>query len=92
MPKNLKSNNIVQLLSEAEELVQTINSDAIKDMEEEHRIQFEKHAQHLKKIKTEVHDKIKNKSTSEIGSSAEGIHEAIQDIVRAMRSLTKNLT
>jgi hypothetical protein len=27
--------------------------------------------------------------TSEIGASAEGMHEAIQDIVKAMRDLTK---
>jgi phosphoenolpyruvate-protein kinase (PTS system EI component) len=54
MPKNLESKNIDQLLAEADELIRQINSDAIKDMEEEHRIQFEKHAQNLKKIKSEV--------------------------------------
>ena len=92
MPKNLESKNIDQLLAEAEELIQQINSDAIKDMEEEHRIQFEKHAQNLKKIKSEVHGKIEKKGTSEISSSAEGIHEAIQDIVKAMGGLTKYLS
>jgi gas vesicle protein len=89
MPKNLETKNIDQLLAEAEQLIQQINSDAIKDMEEEHRIQFEKHAQNLKKIKSEVQDKIEAKGTSEISSSAEGMHEAIQDIVKAMRDLTK---
>ena len=84
--------NIEQLLAEADELIQQINSDAIKDMEEEHRIQFEKHAQNLKKIKSEVQSKIEKKGTSEISSSADGIHEAIQDIVKAMRSLTKYLS
>ena len=92
MPKNLESKNIEQLLAEAEELVQKINSDAIKDMKEEHRIQFEKHAQNLKKIKAEVNGKIEKKGTSEISSSAEGMHEAIQDIVKAMRNLTKYLS
>lgn len=47
--------NIEQLLAEADKLIQQINSDVINDMEEEHRIQFEKHAQNLKKIKSEVH-------------------------------------
>jgi len=84
--------NIEQLLAEADELIQQINSDAIKDMEEEHRIQFEKHAQNLKKIKSEVQSKIEKKGTSEISSSADGIHEAIQDIVKAMRGLTKYLS
>jgi hypothetical protein len=92
MPKNLESKNIDQLLAEAEELIQQINSDAIKDMEEEHRIQFEKHAQNLKKIKSELHGKIEKKGTSEISSSAKGIHEAIEDIVKAMGGLTKYLS
>ncbi|MFC1857409.1 hypothetical protein ACFL9U_05190 [Thermodesulfobacteriota bacterium] len=91
MPKNLESKNIEQLLAEADELIQQINSDAIKDMEEEHRIQFEKHAQNLKKIKAEVQAKIEKKETSEIGSGAEGIHAAIQDIVKAMRDLKNYL-
>jgi len=92
MPKKLESKNVEQLLAEADELIQQINSDAIKDMEEEHRIQFEKHAQNLKKIKSEVQGKIEKKGTSEIISSADGIHEAIQDIVKAMRGLTKYLS
>ena len=92
MPKNLESKNIEQLMAEADELIRQINSDAIKDMEEEHRIQFEKHAQNLKKIKSEVQSKIEKKGTSEISSGADGIHEAIQDIVKAMRGLTKYLS
>ena len=92
MPTNLESKNIEQLLAEAEELIRQINSDAINDMKEEHRIQFEKHAQDLKKIKSEVQGKIEKKRTSEISSSAGGMHEAIQDIVLAMRGLTKYLS
>ena len=89
MPKNIESRNIEQLLAEADELIQQINSDAINDMQEEHRLQFEKHSQNLKKIKSEIQGEIKKKGTSEIGASAEGMHEAIQDIVKAMRDLTK---
>jgi hypothetical protein len=88
MPKNLESINIEQLLAEADELIQQINSDAINDMQEEHRLQFEKHAQNLKKIKSEVEGKIEKKTNS----GAEGMHEAIQDIVKAMRDLTKFLS
>ena len=92
MLKSLESKNIDQLLAEADELIQQINSDAIKDMQEEHLLQFEKHAQNLKKIKSEVQDKIEKKGTSELSSSAEGMHEAIQDIVKAMQSLKKYLS
>ena len=87
MPKTLESKNIEQLLAEADELIRQINSDGIKEMQEEHRLQFETHAQNLKKIKSDVHHKIENEETSEISSSAEGIHEAIEDIVKAMRGM-----
>ena len=83
--KNLELENIEQLLAEADDLIQQINSDAINDMQEEHRLQFEKHAQNLKKIKSEVQGKIEKKTNS----GADGMHEAIQDIVKAMRDLTK---
>ena len=91
MAKNLEPKNIEQLMAEADELIRQINSDAIDDMQEEHRLQFEKHAQHLEKIKSEVQDKIQKKETTEIGSGAEGMHAAIQDIVRAMQDLKNKL-
>ena len=87
MPKNLESINIEQLLAEADDLIQQIHTDAINDIQEEHRLQFEKHAQNLKKIKSEFQNKIEKKGTSEISSGAEGMHEAIQDIVKAMQDL-----
>jgi len=90
MPDNAATKNVDQLLAEAEELIQQINSDVINDLQEEHRLQFEKHAQKLKKIKSEVQGDIEKKGTSEISSSAEGMHEAIQDIVKAMQGL-KNM-
>lgn len=85
MNKNIDSMNIEQLLVEAEELIQRINSDTIKDMNEGHRMEFEMHAQNLKKIKSEVHGKTGKEGASEIGSGADGVHEAIDDIVKAMR-------
>jgi hypothetical protein len=91
MPKNIEPENIEQLLAEADELIRQINSDAIEDMQEEHRLQFEKHAQNLEKIKSEVQAKIQKKETTEIGSGAEGMHAAIQDIVRAMQDLKNKL-
>ena len=91
MSKNLESKSIDQLLAEADELIRQVNSDAIKDMKEEHRIHVEKHAQNLKKIKSEVQSKIEKKETSEISSSADGMHEAIQDIVKSMTELKNYL-
>ncbi len=88
MPNNVASKNIEQLLAEADELIQQINSDVINDMQEEHRLKFEQHAQNLKKIKSEVQGKIEKKTNS----GAEGMHAAIQDIVKAMQDLTKYLS
>ena len=61
MSENLTSKRIDRLLAEADDLVQKINSDAVKDLQVEHRLQVEKHAQHLKKIKAEVRGKIEKK-------------------------------
>jgi len=91
MPNNLESKNIEQLIAEADELIRQINSDILKDLEEEHRMQFEKHAQNFKKIKSEVQSKIEEKGTSGISASADGMHEAIQDIVKAMKNLKNDL-
>ena len=79
--------DIDQLLAEADELIKQINSNAIKDMEEEHLIRFEAHAQSLKRLRSEVQEKIDKKGTPENGSYSEGMHEAIDDIVKAMKNL-----
>ena len=92
MSKNLESKSVDQLLAEADELIQQIQSDAIEDMKEEHRLQFEKHAQNFKKIKSEVQGKIEKTGASKKNHGAEGVHEAILDIVKAMRNLTEYLS
>ena len=51
MSEYLESKDIKKLMAEADELVKRIDSDAVKNMKEEHRLQVEIHAQHLKKIK-----------------------------------------
>ena len=84
--------NIEQLLAEADELIKMINSDAIKNMKEEHLIEFEKCAQNLEKIKYEARNGIEKIGTGETESVASGAHEAIQDILKAMRDMTKYLS
>ena len=88
MPTTIESRSIDQLLAEADELVQKYNSEFLEELEEEHRLQFEKHAQRLQEIKSEVQAKTENKGTIESFSTAEGMHEAILDIVKAMKDLT----
>ena len=46
--------DIERLIDEADELVQRINFDVLNELEEEHRLQFEIHAQKLEKIESEL--------------------------------------
>ncbi len=91
MNATFKSNDIDRLLAEADELIKQIHSDAIRDMEEEHRIQFEMHAQSLKKLRAEAQERTATKGEAEDGPYSEGMHKAILDIVTAMKNLGTNL-
>ena len=92
MSENLPPRSIDRLLVEADELIQQLNADALEDLREEHRLQVEIHAQHLKKIKAEVRGKIDKQGASDSDHGAEGMHEAFQEISKAMVELTKYLS
>ena len=83
---------IENILAEADELISQLNSRLTEDMEETQRTQFEIYANELKKRRQEVQDKTEKGKISDYGSSGEGIHEAIDDIVTAMRGLISSLT
>ena len=61
-------------------------------MEEEKRIQIEPQAQSLERLKSEVQDKIRKEGTLESRPYGEGMHEAIEDIVKAMKALASYLS
>ena len=92
MSTNLSVGDVERLMAEADELVQRINTDVSNEMEEEHRLQFEMHARNLERLKSDVQDGIDKKKASKSGAGAEGFHEAILDIVKAMRGLKKFLS
>jgi hypothetical protein len=92
MKTTLKSKDIDQLLAEAEELLQQLDPELLEYFEEEQRAQLEEHAQSLKKLKSEVHDKIEKEGTPESSSYSEGTHEAIEDIVKAMKTMAGYLS
>ena len=79
--------DIDRLLAEADELIKQINSNTLKGLEEEHRIRFETHAQSLKRLRSEVQEKIEKEGTPEGGAYGEGMHQAIDDIMTAMKNL-----
>ena len=92
MSTNISEADIERLLAEADEITRRINADVLKEMEEEHRLQFEIYAQKLEKIKSEVKGGSDKKKAWTAGSSAEGLHEAILDIVKAMQGFAKTLS
>ncbi|MGA2027023.1 MAG: hypothetical protein ABSH17_08145 [Syntrophobacteraceae bacterium] len=91
MGTTLKHEDIEKMLAEADELLRQIDPEITKDKEERRRAQLEEHVQRLKKLKFEVQDKIKKEGASESGSYGEGMHEAIEDIAKAMKELASYL-
>jgi hypothetical protein len=92
MQRDLEHRKTAELLAEAEDLIRKINSDALQYMQDDHRLAFEKHVEKLKKIKSSAQVQTKAKNEANISDSAEGMHAAIQDIVKAMQQLTHHLT
>jgi hypothetical protein len=91
MKTTLKPKDIDQILAEADELLQQIDPELLEYIEEEQRAQLEEHAQSLKKLKSEVHDKIEKGGTPGSSSYSEGTHEAIEAIVKAMKTMASYL-
>lgn len=91
MPENLKSKNIEELMAEADELIRQINADIIEEMKEEHLLELEKHTQRFKTIKAAVQEKGEKQKAFELSGSADGMHEAILDIVTAVQDFKNKL-
>ena len=91
MQKTFKNENIERVMAEADELLKRTDPEILEYMEEERRLQLAEHAQRLKNLTSEVQGKIEKEGTPESGSYGEGMHEAIEDIVKAMKGLSSYL-
>ena len=92
MQKTFKHEDIEQILAEADDLLRQIDPEIIEYMEEERRAQLEEQAQSLKKLKSEVQDRIGKAGSPEGSAYGEGMHEAIEDIAKAMKGLASYLS
>jgi len=92
MKSSNMSKDIDQILAEADEFLQQIDPEILEYIEEEQRAQLEEQVQSLKKLKSEVQDKIEKEGTPESSSYSEGTHEAIEDIVKAMKTMAGYLS
>jgi hypothetical protein len=87
MQKTYEYEDIEQILAEAEDLLQQIDPEIIEYLKEEKRAQLEQQAQSLKKLKSELEDKIRQEGPSKSRPYSEGMHEALDDIAKAMKAL-----
>jgi hypothetical protein len=92
MQKTFEQEDIQQILAEADELLQKLNPEITEYMEETRRLQLEQQAQSLKELRSEIQEKIEKEGPSTSGSISEGVHQAIDDIVKAMKSLANYLS
>lgn len=92
MPSAFKYEDIDQLLAEADALIERINSGAIEDMEEGRRIQMDLQAQRLKKLRAEAQEKVSKEDSQDSGSFGEGMHQAILEIMAAVKNLGGDLS
>ncbi|MDR3567460.1 MAG: hypothetical protein P4L43_05460 [Syntrophobacteraceae bacterium] len=91
MQKGFKNEDIEQILAQADDLLKKTDPEIIEYMEEERRLQLAEHARKLKKLKSEVQSKSGKEGTPQSGAYGEGMQEAIEDIVKAMKGLSSYL-
>jgi len=92
MQKTYNYEDIEEILAEAEDLLQQLDPEIIAYLKEEQRAQLEQQAQSLKQLKSEVEDKIGKEGPSQSRPYSEGMHEAMDDIVKAMKDLASYLS
>jgi hypothetical protein len=91
MQKTYTYEDIEQILAEADDLLQQIDPEVIEYLKDEQRAQLEQQAQNLKKLRSELEDKIGQEEPSKSWPYGEGMHEAMDDIVTAMKALASYL-
>jgi hypothetical protein len=92
MEKTYQYEDIEQILAQADDLLQQFDPKIIAYLKEEQQAQLEEQAQILKKLKSEVQDKIGEEEPAKSKPYSEGMHEAIDDIMKAMKTLSNYLS
>ncbi len=87
MNKSITFEEIEQLLAEVDDLLDQINSEVLDYLEEDQRAELQEQAQSLRELRSGLQDKIGKEEPRHTTSYSEGMHEAIEDIVRAMKAL-----
>ena len=92
MPPAQNQKEIESLLSEADELIHHLNSGLLDHMEEHHRAKVKTYADEIENHRNRVLSKKEKAESSDFSSSSEGMHKAIDDIVKALKGIVQDLT
>ena len=92
MSEKPSSKDLAQLMADADALIQQMDGEFLENMNDAHRLAAEKHAQRLKEMKSAIEAHRENDEAADFGHGAKGMHEAIQEITKAMGELAKYLT
>jgi hypothetical protein len=92
MQEAFKYEDIEQILAEADDLLQQIDAEILEYLGEEQRIELEQQIQSLRKLKSELKGEIRKEEPSQNGTYSNGMHEAIEDIVKALKALASYLS
>jgi DNA repair exonuclease SbcCD ATPase subunit len=92
MDKSITYEEIDQLLAEVDDLLDQIDSEILDYLEEDQRAELEQQAQSLRELRSGLQDKIGEEEPRHATSYSEGMHEAMEDIVKAMKALAGYLS
>lgn len=90
--KALSSTDIKELLSEADALIQKIHTEFTDEVEEEKRLQLEARRADLEASRENVASITENRPRETDNRPSSGIHEAIDDLVSAIKETSRILT
>ena len=87
-----KPSTIDKVIAEANDLIRQIHSEKMQGMGAEKQAEYERKVQRLEELKAVIKEKSGGAQTSGGGSVSEGIHDAIDDLVKAVNETAKELT
>lgn len=86
-----KPSQIDEAMAEADDLIRQIYAEKIEGMGEAQRAEYQKKVQRLEKLKAIVREKSGGAPTTGHASVSEGIHDAIDELVKAVNETAKEL-
>jgi hypothetical protein len=87
-----KPDKIDQVMAEADDLIRQIYAQKIEGLGEEQRAEYEQKVRRLEELKAIVKEKFGGQQVSARSSVSGGIHEAIDELVKAVAETAKTLT